>query len=119
MTQQEQLEYNLRCLKVLQVEIDDVNWCEFEKRLPNPITGYYAKRHHTEQLCFHLEWAWIHLVIEKINNSKITAPINGIPDSITPYITNRRPIIEGLIKNNIEMTAQAINNFLIWYENKI
>ena len=64
---------------------------------------------------FHSDWNWIHLVIEKINNTRITVKMNGIKDSITPYINARRPIIKGLLDNKKEAVVQAINQFLIWY----
>ena len=116
MTTEEIKNYNCLCAKFLGWNIDvlpkDLGDCEawFSN-------GVYQCEVGLEM--FDEDWNFIHEVIEKINNSITGLPMNGIPDSITPYLDARRPVIKGLLKNNKEETVKGINKFLIWYEKSI
>lgn len=106
---QEELEFNKRCAFFLQWKNKGMVNLEMwvSHRTPNGAN--------TNELLFHSDWNWIHEVIEKINNSKITAPMNDIQDSIIPYLNVKRPICRGLLDNDKKTVIQAINKFLIWY----
>ncbi len=129
MSPQEIIEYNKKCAEFLEAECilkskDSIYQFNFEIDVKESYDegGYNGTFGETcwclSEMKFNSDWNWIHEVIEKINQSKITAPMNGIPDSIMPYIELRRPIIKGLINNNKEEVIQAINQFLIWYEDE-
>lgn len=112
---QEELEYNKRCAEFLGLTLDDgfgSKKNQYFKKIDNDKSVIY------NNVLFHSDWNWIHEVIGKIKTSIITTPRNGISDSITPYLDAVRPITKGLIDNNKEKVVQAINQFLIWYENE-
>jgi len=117
MTQQEQQEYNKRCAMFLGYKYyaypaENPGWRKDKGHLM--IRGYYLERT-TRNLRFHSDWNMIHMVVEKINTSQLTTEMNGIKDSIGPYVIIKQPIIQGLIDSSIDDVAKAIDNFLIWF----
>ena len=112
---QEELEFNKSCAEFLNIITDNGYWVEFDKLMPNSITMSYSKNHHIEQLQFHSDWNWIHEVIGKVKTSVKLAPMNGITDSIMPYINAKHPVIKFLLDNDKEGVVQGIKQFLIWY----
>jgi hypothetical protein len=66
MNEEEIKSYNYLCAKFLKIITDDGYWVEFDELMPNILTMSYNKRHHIEQLQFHLDWNWIIKVIEAI-----------------------------------------------------
>jgi len=102
MTQKEILEYNKRCMKILEMEYE-----------PHSNT-YRYKDLITTTLQFHSDWNWIHEVIEAIKNTT-----NPKEHSNTTFSTLRYEIQSHLGRSNKEAVVHAINQFLIWYnENK-
>lgn len=78
---------------------------------------YLCRNHH--QLSYHTDWNWLMKVAIKIDDTKLLLPMNGIEDSIMPYIKARSPIIKGLIKMDIMKTWEGVVGFIKWYnENK-
>ena len=70
---------------------------------------------------FDSDWNWIMEVYNKINHkdSFITLPMNGVEDSITPFINESGKVKRALMSGEREVVAQAIWKFLNWYkENK-
>ena len=102
MTQWELL-YNERCVKFLNLNRDE------------EVVIYKMKSYTYDCLKFHSDWNWIMEVYMKIKECRITLPMNGIEDSITPLLLKRRPIIKAIVDGDKEQLAKAINQFLIWY----
>lgn len=130
MTNEEILDYNIRCSKFLDwketTEQFKIDWtgCKTKERLERMNKEYIPILEKDgnvlfsdfSSINFHKDWNSIHEVIEKINKSIITAPMNGIPDSITPYLNAKSPISKGLLKNDKEKVVEGIYKFLKWYE---
>jgi hypothetical protein len=129
MTAKEILEYNILCAEFLgwkkTTEQFKINWvgCQTKERLERLNEEYIPILEKNGNVIFsdfsvidfYSDWNRIMEVYTKINNSKITAPMNGIPDSIMPYIEKRRPIVKAIVDSKKESVIQAINQFLIWY----
>lgn len=67
------------------------------------------------------DWNWIMEVYNKIKHKDtvIVLPMNGIAESITPFINESGKVTRALIKGQKEAVVQAIWEFLNWYkENK-
>lgn len=143
MTQKETIEYNKLCAEFLGgknhpslvpyiPEPDDM-WFAVDKQpsLQNPNGGSMWKLH---ELKFHSDWNWIHKVIEAIENNYFDVEINDSgciircwEDSVPlDYLTmlgkyKTISVLGGkhFIMTKQEAVIQAINQFLIWYnENK-
>ena len=131
MTQEEIIEYNKRCAEFLGWEyLDDFNYPEH-----NAI-GYYDNEgnHKGIELYFHSDWNWIMEIVEKI--AKIpTKYKNGLYKYLVSVELNliTGVNIEGMYARNFgdkedfqricfyerdfkTNTVEAINEFLIWYE---
>jgi hypothetical protein len=129
MTAKEILEYNILCAEFLEwkktTEQFKIDWvgCQTKERLERLNEEYIPILEKNGNVIFsdfsvidfYSDWNRIMEVYTKINNSKITAPMNGIPDSIMPYIEKRRPIVKAIVDSKKESVIQAINQFLIWY----
>ena len=59
---------------------------------------------------FHSDWNWIHEIIQKIKNTT-----NPKEHSDTTFSTLRKKIQTHLGRSDKEAVVQAINQFLIWY----
>lgn len=140
MTQQEILDFNKRCAEFLGANIfeDENRWYVRNWKNPEhnpnkivsstPITIWGTKEDTynkilSEQLNeihgrwgkFHLDWNWIMEVVEAINM---------IPNSKNPSDTTlqtKRTNVQSILRSaNKKAVVQAINQFLIWYnENNI
>lgn len=103
MTQEEILQYNKRCAEFLGEEM----------------TTYFVETQMdligSSELHFHSDWNWIHEVCEFINKTQ-----NPKQGGDTTHSTLKREVQTLLSKSAKEAVVQAINEFLIWYEqNKI
>lgn len=116
-------EFNKKCAEFLGIVTGRGYWIEFEKRLPNNITGYYSNRHHIDQLCFHSDWNWIMEVVEKIESLPVVYAITISGKTCWPHnvMTKDKPIsIYKVCIDKREAVVQAIDQFLNWYnEEKI
>lgn len=95
MTQEEILQYNKMCAEFLGVTLH-------ESQLTMP---------HSHFTGYHSDWNWIHEVVEailKVQNPK--------KHSDTTCSTFKREIEAHLGRTKKEATVEAINQFLIWYE---
>lgn len=106
MNQEHILNYNKRCGEFLGWEIAGPGF---------PAGFWYENKNkfiYFEELKFHSDWNLIHDVVECIKN--LTNPKEH---SDTTFSTLRREIQTHLGRSHKEATVEAINNFLIWYEN--
>ena len=72
-------------------------------------------------LKYHSDWNHIMDVYNKIKHqdSFITLPMNGVADSVTPYITELGKVRRALMDGDKEAVVHALWKFLNWYkENK-
>jgi len=100
MTQQETLEYNKRCMKILEMEYEIHS------------NTYRYKDLITTTLQFHSDWNWIHEIVEAIEKLGYTV---AIWDNVCVIPHLKKCISE----TKKEAVIHAINQFLIWYnENK-
>ena len=67
---------------------------------------------------FHSDWNWAMEVYIKIKECRITLPMNGIENSITPLLFKKRPIEKAILDGDKEQLAKEINKFFIWYNKK-
>jgi hypothetical protein len=114
-------EYNKICAEFLGkiVEGDENSidpTYEFPKKLNAPHDIWATTRYNLEYMHFYSDWNWIMEVVKKINEIRIFLPMNGVEESITPYLNEKRPITKGLINSNKEEVVQAIWEFLNWYK---
>jgi hypothetical protein len=75
---------------------------------------YLCRNHH--QLCYHSDWNWLMEVCKKINETKLLLPMNGIEDSIMPWINAKRPVVKGLINMDIMETWSSVVEYIKWYK---
>lgn len=113
MTPQEIFEYNTRCAEFLKIpklsDYKGVLW-DFQR------TGKKIYSIRTEELNFHRNWNSIMEVVEAIEKLNKIVIIDGVKCMITPIATS---YIYYKRETKKEAVVQAINNFLIWYnENK-
>ena len=116
MTQQEILEYNKRCAEFLGWKL--ISKEDFNKLGEASYTGENKdiKWGIIEYLKFHSDWNWIMEVVEAIEKLgykfqlgwNITALV-----SLVPNTSAKIAFIES--ENRKEAVVQAINQFLIWY----
>lgn len=119
MTQEEILEYNKLCAEFLKWEFTTF------KEVYNHINDFKGNQYDSlEELQFHSDWNWIMMVIEKIEglgfNTDSYSPIQGSVElEYTLHEFNIwdkiNPEIQGRGKTKKEAVIQAINQFLIWY----
>ena len=131
MTPQE-IEYNKRSAELQGAEYEPrTKRYIFDKEL---LDSKYAlrksKRHHEEQMCFHSDWNWIIEVIEAIENIKVKEQyiyyiqLRGATCEIkcsnqySLAFNVEMPCIYEIAKSKKEAVIQAINKFLIWYNNE-
>lgn len=123
MKQEEILECNKLCAEFLKWEFTTF------KEVYNHINDFKGNQYDSlEELQFHSDWNWIMMVIEKIQglgfNTDSYSPIQGsveLEDTLHEFnIWDKiNPEIQGRGKTKKEAVVQAINKFLIWYnENK-
>ena len=125
MTQQEILEYNERCLKILPFKYKNQSkyWVIY-KYDDNSFFGRNRRDLAVNNLKFHSDWNWIMEVVEAIEKLRYLVVIHsnfcqiqeiGVKENnFKPYI------ITSLYGNDKkEAVVQAINQFLIWYNNEL
>lgn len=126
MTEEKLFEFNKMCLKFLC--LDNIQHLEGNRYLfarmvytvddPDPINfliDLACNPRNLGHIEFYSDWNWIHKILEKINNEFIESEMNGIVDSIVPYLKKRNLVIEGVMKSCKKETVEAIYNYLKWY----
>ena len=125
MTQEEILQYNKRCAeflgwkKCLTNEFDNYGYCQtvdgyespFKNIVANPQIleyNYSESQHSISDLQFHSDWNWIMEVVEAIEK-KSWVNIKGCAVDISTIANLNAPTKK-------EAVVDAINQFLIWYE---
>jgi hypothetical protein len=121
MNKQEILNFNKRCAEFLGAKVTDLGGAQ--KAIYYPILG---GSHYAHKLKFHSDWNWIMEVveaIEKLFDSNIYFKIswnNVVIGIATQYELAYNTGFEGVEIhreiNKKEAAIQAINQFLIWYE---
>ena len=113
MTQQEILDYNKKCAKFLGWKIDSDEILSVPETCKVKPQIYWPAY---QNLIFHSDWNWIMEVVEAIEKLgykfqlgwNITALV-----SLVPNTSAKIAFIES--ENRKEAVVQAINQFLIWY----
>ena len=129
MTEQEILEYNERCLKILPFKYKNQSkyWVIYRYD-DNSFFGKNRRYLAVNSLKFHSDWNWIMEVVEKIQTLdklggivmiqqgrfRITSRMAG---DNTVYADVSYYYLHGMRKQK-EAVVQAINQFLIWYNNE-
>lgn len=105
MTQEEILQYNKRCAEFLG-GVYDSDMTRYWFHLPVKWDGLFAPT--TEELKFYSDWNWIMAVVEAIEK-KAWVNIKGCAVDISTIVNLNAPTKK-------EAVVEAINQFLIWYE---
>jgi len=121
MTQEEILDYNKKCAEFLGVDIHYS--VEVYKDSKSPLRQYIDNRPKSEPLLFHSDWNWIEEVLNKIEGENflyiLKSDVYGEERgySLEFYDNDGEPIFTHLRTycNKKEAVVQAINQFLIWY----
>jgi len=103
MTQEEILDYNKLCAEFLNLHRDE------------EVAIYKFNAYPYEYLRFNSDWNWIHEVVEAIENKGYDVFINGLYCRITDSGMTDFEIESGAATTKQEAVVQAINQFLIWY----
>ncbi len=112
MTQEEILDYNKKCAEFLGVDIHYS--VEVYKDSKSPLRQYIDNRPKSEPLLFHSDWNWIMEVVEAIEKKGYEIDIFSNCVEICD-IPDENYITEAVGKTKKEAVVQAINQFLIWY----
>ena len=118
MTQEEILEFNKICAKFLMTNNDFINIYYFPQFGHYKISygePYYEEAFRIDEMKFHSDWNWIHEVVEAIENKGYDVFINGLYCRITDSGMTDFEIESGVATTKQEAVLQAINQFLIWY----
>ena len=120
MTQEEIVQYNKLCAEFLgyaNLTPDDKDFDFYEK-----LDGVLGKRFEPKSLKFHSDWNWIMVVVEDIEN-KLNDSFNVdiVNKNQCEIVRNGEEFICGAGFDTInhhkkEAVVEAINQFLIWYE---
>jgi len=117
MNEKEILEYNKRCAEFLGWKnLNDDSFPEYV----NPLGDFYQLK----ELKFHSDWNWIMEVVEAIEKLKFNVRITIACITIENAFdndSNLSPIykfhsMQGEFESKKEAVVEAINQFLIWYE---
>ena len=79
----------------------DIGWYDFEEVLNNEYSNTF------DGLYFHNDWNWLMEVLKEIDNLEIE-----IPEDSNLY----GDITHGLLSFDIEMTYEAVVEFIKWYK---
>lgn len=138
MTNQEIIDYTKRCIEFVKglkyvlahpdseklKQLYQVDTSSFTKPMSRELThkinafmfcgeclSYRIKLDDPDIAQFHTNWNWIHEIVDSIKNTT-----NPKEHCDTTFSTLRREIQTHLGRSNKEAVVNAINNFLIWYE---
>ena len=126
MTKQEIIEYNKRCAEFLGAELYIPKpWYYFPKYNEHYYfkSRYEPNRFTLKMMKFHSDWNWIMEVVEAIEKLKYLVYIQSnfcLIQEIGSKENNFEPYIVASKYGNTkkEAVVQAINQFLIWYNNE-
>lgn len=109
MTQEETLQYNKRCVDLLPFNYRNQSkyWIIY-KYNDNSFFGKNRRYLAVNNLKFHSDWNWIMEVVEAIEK-KAWVNIKGCAVDISTIVNLNAPTKK-------EAVVEAINQFLIWYE---
>lgn len=126
---QEEIEYNKKCAEFLgwhsEAVIHDANpkhpnLSEEYFRVPDDIISPFRwlKPRHME---FHSDWNWIMEVVEAIEELDVVASFQIEQPTIFIWVSSEDSTFKGIeidinIMSKKEAVVQAINQFLIWYD---
>jgi hypothetical protein len=130
MIQKEIIEYNKRCAEFLGAEVNDILERIYIDKMKDDEMIFHnhsvtlqtyewngtTNIHYIpfDMLQFHSDWNWIHEITTAINKTQ-----NPKQSGDTTHSTLKREVQALLGKSAKEAVVQAINQFLIWYnENK-
>jgi hypothetical protein len=122
MTQQEILDYNKRCVEFLPFNYRNQSkyWVIY-KYDDNSFFGKNRKYLAVNNLKFHSDWNWIMEVVEAIqkiiikdNDEFCIEFYEGLPNKPKTFVSIGK--LEAESEDPKEAVVQAINQFLIWYE---
>ena len=71
---------------------------------------------------YHLSWGSIMIAVCKIQRDpavKVRLPMNGIKESIMPFLNARRAVVKALIDCNLRDLWIAVIEFIQWYQDAI
>lgn len=116
MTQEEILGYNKRCAEFLGAEPispkTKYSYFDFGEDWNTDFPFLFQQTVHSNMLKFHSDWNWIMDVVEAIENKVAWVNIKGCAVDIST-------IANTSASSKKEAVVEAINKFLIWYnENK-
>lgn len=109
MNKQEILNYNKRCAEFLGAKVTDLGGAQ--KAIYYPILG---GSHYAHKLKFHSDWNWIMEVVEAIEKIKEVRDVCITTTGCVIFHKEKPFSSHGVYKK--EAAIQAINQFLIWYE---
>ena len=121
MTQEEIVQYNKLCAEFLgyvNLTPDDKDFDFYEK-----LDGVLGKMLEPKSMKFHSDWNWIMVVVDAIEKLKFNVRITIaciIIENAFDNDSNLSPIykfhsMQGEFESKKEAVVQAINQFLIWY----
>jgi len=116
LTAEEIQEYNKRCAEFIGFFDEETDRFIFDIKLFNFQSYSFSEKHHKNQLCFDVGWNWIMEVIKKIESLTVNTRISIESHSCKLTQDNYSNIEIGLTKK--EAVIQAINQFLIFYNEK-
>lgn len=116
MTQEEILDYNKRCAEFLNAKYEpESHRYVFQKQLTDTeYTLRKSTRHHREQMCFHSDWNWIMEVVEAIEQLE-NVRVKMLQNSCDIFVIDKDKFITVTKTSKQEAVVEAINQFLIWY----
>lgn len=77
-----------------------------------------GNRRYHHDLKYHASWDWLIPVIKKIKDHKqscIRLPLNGISESVYPYVEAMQPMNRALIKADLKGVYDGVIKFIAWY----
>jgi hypothetical protein len=119
MTQEETLEYNKRCAEVLGYQVmSEKSFLMYEYPKGTDLSKVWVDA----ALVFHSDWNWIMEVLQKIEDLNYSVEVCNIgARNYVCYIRSGgvEAVYSRILETKKEAVVQAINQFLIWYnENK-
>jgi len=124
MTQEEIQEYNKKCAEFIGVFDEETDRFVFDTKLFNVQSYSFSEKHHKKQLCFDVGWDWIMEIVEKIEELDIVASFQIENPTIYIWKSSEESDFEDIEidifdKTKKEAVVEAINQFLIFYNEKV